>query len=549
MKSFQYNRLFIAALSILVFISCKKNEYNSDVNLPRQFKPGDISVAAGETQAVLEWLPSLFTTGKNASYTVELSKDTLFQNVEYTTVVDTSMATITDSILVVGQNYFARVKANALGTTNESGWVASSSFKITGEQIFFDVLDAELKDTSVILRWRTSPGVTKIVITPNGGTSFDVPLNAADVTAEQKLIKGLTQLTTYKAEIYKNAIKKGTITFTTKEKSIYAVVLSSGDDLVTAVANAANGDIIGLQPGTYDCKDGTGAFANLTVSQKTVIIQSLSGDPTNTKVNFKEVTLSGDGAGITTKGIEWDGTAGNADYFINLTGSASSGAPAVFTDVFVNNCIVHKTNNCFIRANRGSNAGDQKIDTIKVNNTIAYANGTGSYHYFMLDKLQFKDLEVVSSTFYDIARAIISWATNMTAPTPTVLIDHSTINSWGFSSRDNILLDANNNVVNANFQNSIFANTPKSGQSVGGNMVRANTSSTINFSYNNYFNLNTGGATSVPMSFASYVQMSNNQTIDLGWTNATTDFTLPAASPLKTASTTNGPIGDPRWAF
>jgi hypothetical protein len=51
------------------------------------------------------------------------------------------------------------------------------------------------------------------------------------------------------------------------------------------------------------------------------------------------------------------------------------------------------------------------------------------------------------------------------------------------------------------------------------------------------------------MSFASYVQMSNNQTIDLGWTNATTDFTLPAASPLKTASTTNGPIGDPRWAF
>jgi len=44
------------------------------------------------------------------------------------------------------------------------------------------------------------------------------------------------------------------------------------------------------------------------------------------------------------------------------------------------------------------------------------------------------------------------------------------------------------------------------------------------------------------------VQSSANTTTDLGWTATTTSFTLPAGSALRTASTTGGAIGDPRWA-
>lgn len=200
-----------------------------------------------------------------------------------------------------------------------------------------------------------------------------------------------------------------------------------------------------------------------------------------------------------------------------------------------------------MRGNRGGNNA-HKIDSIYVNNTIAYQNGTGTYHYFMIDKLEFKHFEVANSTMYDIARAFISWATNITMPAvPTIIVRNSTINSFGFGDRNNILLDANANVVNATYKNNIIANTPKPGQNVLGSAMRAGAASTIFFQYNNYFNLQ-GGNPLAPLTFPAYVQMANNQTIDLGWTATTTDFTLPAGSPLRTASDSGGPVGDPRWA-
>ncbi len=541
----QLGSLFV--LLAVMFTACKKTEFDPNFELPRQFKPGDINIAAGEIQATLSWSPSLFTQG--TSYTVEVSKDTTFQTPSpIIKVVDTAWVTITDDELEINQKYFARVKANTLNNTAESGWVYSESFMITGEQIFFDVLDAELKDNSVILRWRPTAGLTKIVLTPTVGTPVEIPLTATDVDNEFKLIEDLDELTEYSAEVFRGTVSKGFVSFTTKEKSIYVVILNPGDDIIEAVNNAASGEIIGLNPGTYDLKDGSGAYANLVISQKHIGLESVTLDPTSTKVNFKEIKLNGTGAGITFKGIEFDGTAAGADYFINLTGLNSDGEAAEFTSITVDNCIVHKTNNAFMRGNRGS-ANAHKIDFIKVNNTLAYENGTGSYHYFMIDKLEFKTLELTNNTFYDIARAFISWATNMTMPAvPQIIINQNTINNYGFSGRNNILIDANANNINATIQNNIIANTPKPGQAIGSSALRAGDNSVVTFSYNNTFNFN-GGDPLAPLTFPSIVQQSNNLNIDLGWTATTTDFTLPAGSPLRTAGNTGGPIGDPRWAF
>ncbi len=547
MKKFSYY-LLLAGTFFMAFTGCKRDEFNSEVNLPRQFKPGEINITPGEIQAEIEWAASLFTGNKDVTYTVQLSQDSAFTGtVIQERVVDTTYTVFSDDVLNVMEWYFVRVKANALGSTAESGWVHSERFRITGEQIFLPISDIDLKDVSVLLKWRTSPGLTKIVLTPQGGPAGDIMLTPADLTAQEKLLEGLTPLTTYTAEIYRNNIKKGTISFTTKEPSLYTVTLQPGDDLVAAVANAADGDVIGLEPGTYNLTDAGGAYVNLVISAKTVSIVSTSGDPSDTKVNFKEVKLNGTGAGVRIRGIEWDGTAGNADYFINLTGLNSDSEAAIFTDVIVENSIVHKTNNAFMRGNRGGNNA-HKIDSIYVNNTIAYQNGTGTYHYFMIDKLEFKHFEVANSTMYDIARAFISWATNITMPAvPTIIVRNSTINSFGFGDRNNILLDANANVVNATYKNNIIANTPKPGQNVLASAMRAGAASTIFFQYNNYFNLQ-GGTPLAPLTFPAYVQMANNQAIDLGWTATTTDFTLPAGSPLRTASDTGGPVGDPRWA-
>src|SRR5215217_5449325 len=132
MQTATYNffRIVFLPAVLLVFLgSCKKTK-DQELNLPRQFKPGDIKVTAGETQAKLAWPASLFTVA-DAPYTVEVSTDTLFQSAPHLTkVTNTPALTLTENDIAIEVKYFARVKANAVNTTAESGWVRSNSFRI-----------------------------------------------------------------------------------------------------------------------------------------------------------------------------------------------------------------------------------------------------------------------------------------------------------------------------------------------------------------------------------------------------------------------------------
>jgi hypothetical protein len=326
------------------------------------------------------------------------------------------------------------------------------------------------------------------------------------------------------------------------------LLLSEGDDLLEAVNSAANGDLIGLNPGTYSITNSSGAYTNLVILQKNITITSISGNPADTRVNFKEITLKGTGAGVSLRGIEFNGAAGNADYFINFTGLATDAEAANFANVVVDNSIVKNTNNSLIRANRGANNA-HKIDSITLRNSIFADNGSSAgFDYILLDKLEFNSLLIRNSTFYNSGRRLISWATNITAPKPVILIDQVTINSIGYGGRDNVLIDANANPVDFTMKNSIMANTPKPGQTLGNNLLRASsTSSSVVISHSNLFNLSNGAATPADLVIPAYVVQQNNISVDLGWTGTTTSFTLPASSPVRTASETNGPIGDPRW--
>jgi hypothetical protein len=68
-------------------------------------------------------------------------------------------------------------------------------------------------------------------------------------------------------------------------------------------------------------------------------------------------------------------------------------------------------------------------------------------------------------------------------------------------------------------------------------------------SFSNYFNLSDGAATPTDLSWPALLTQQNVSMENLGWNNDTDDFTLPGASPLRTAGSSGGPIGDPRWAF
>lgn len=112
---------------------------------------------------------------------------------------------------------------------------------------------------------------------------------------------------------------------------------------------------------------------------------------------------------------------------------------------------------------------------------------------------------------------------------------------------DNSLIDLNANAISVTIRNSIIGNIPYPGQTVGNNLMRV-TNSTVTITHSNTFKFSNGAATPVALTIPATVAQTNNKTIDLGWTSATTDFTLPPGHELRTSGTTGGAIGDPRWA-
>ena len=535
----------ILSAMAMVISSCKKEE-EVPTEPARIFKPSDVKIAAGETSAKLTWTIPLMSTSKALKYSIDFSTDSLFATIKYSTTADTAGVTVTEDNLAVRTKYYARVKAIATATQPESKYVRSSAFQLTGIQLFLPVRDNEIKENNILLRYTATAGLSSIVLTPPTGSAVTVTLSTADANAGLKSISGLTAGTKYTAELFLGTKSKGITTFTTLAPTTYTVRLNPGDDLAAAITNAANGAVIGLNPGTYTLA------ATSFITQKTITIKSTSGNPNDTKVNYKEFDLEGTGAGLTLSGIEFDGTAGASLYFLNLIGSqTANGSAATFTNLVVDNCIAHGSTTAFLRGDRGTNAKDFKITGITVNNSIVYdmgANGSSTYYTFNITKLQFNTLTVSKSTFYNCGPGLVLTSTIATGDqTPVISIANSTVNGFGGSGKY-ALLDANTNPVNFSIQNSIFANTPKSGTVLAAAIRGTGAGSSLNITNSNYFNLSTSLAGGSALTFGTAV-LTSNQTINLGWSATTTDFSLPLGSPLRTASSTSTAIGDPRWTY
>jgi hypothetical protein len=535
-KTMKTNKIFITlifVLSILSLTNCK-DEFKviKTLNVDAAFSPTALTVSiVNFTQASFSWIQ----IGKAESYTLEFFENATlsFTGTPYKVIEGIKFNELPYIAEGFEGNTTYSVRLKAIGNGIGDSKYVSTTFTTGVEQIFLPLYSSQITETSALFKWKVTPGITRILITPvAGGTAITIPINASAAAAGQINATGLTQNTNYDARIYSGTVSRGMLAFTTQANSVATQTVTPADDLATIIANAPNNAVIGLQPGTYDL-----TALNTEIISKTITLQSVSKNPNNTKVNFKQFNVKGTGAGLKFTGIEFDGTT-IADYFINVVGLNSDGEAAIFKSIIVENCKVRGTKNCLIRANRGGNNA-HKFDDIKFENDILYDNGVSSYAYFIMDKSEFKTFVVTNSTIYNSARQFISWATNITtAVTPLITVDHITLNAFGSGGRNYIILDANGNTVTFNMTNSIVANTPKDA-TVGTSGFRG--SGTLNFNNNNYFNLNTGGGLQVSVTGA------NNKTIDLGWTLTTTTFALPAGSVLRTAGTANDPIGDPRW--
>lgn len=397
MKNFKYCRSFLAGLALSIFLlSCEKKEYDPNFELSRQFTSSGFRITEGETSVKVEWAPSLFTEGKPVSYTIEVSKTADFQGTPvYTKKVEATEVTITNSDLQVRQPYYARVKTNALNSTAESNWVVSPSFIIKGEQIFVaPVPESDIIDRAVILRWTTTPGVTKIVLTPQAATSFEIPITAGDNTAGQKLVENLAPNTTYTAEIFVGTLSKGFLTFKTKATitgtSIIDLRSISGRPSVLAdtLPVIPSGSIVILKRGlTYNISSTTNLTKSVTILSGTDFIPDLASIYFTSNFNiaanssidsivFQDLNLySDDYASRYVFNINQVGTIGKVK-FENVRGhrfrgffrmqTGSTGTKV--TDFIMNNSIVDSLRDFSLVNTNNSNT----VANIKVTNTTIY---------------------------------------------------------------------------------------------------------------------------------------------------------------------------------
>ena len=392
-----YNKILPAFLIVALLIGCDKDTEIEDPNLPRMFTPVGLRLTVAQTQVKLEWNPSLFSQDKDVQYTVEISKDSSFQTAPaFTKVVDTTFIVVTDADIAIRQRYFARIKTNAAGSTPESKyWIVSAPFTMTGEQIFVvPVPESDIIDNAVILRWTTTPGVSKIVITPPTGSPVDVVISAADNTAGFKLIGNLLGSTTYSAEIFAGTRSKGLLSFTTKATITGANIIDlrgiTGRPSVLAdtIPIIPSGSIVILKRGlTYNFTATTSLNKSLTILSGSDFIPDLASIFMGSNFNltagtaidslvFQDLNMYSDDYNAKyIFNINTVGTIGKVR-FENVRGHKfrgffriqTGGAGAQVTDLTIRNCVIDSLRDFSLVNTNNSN----KVANIIVSNTTLY---------------------------------------------------------------------------------------------------------------------------------------------------------------------------------
>lgn len=410
--------------------SCKKVEEPASFHPDRMFTPTDITATGGETEATITWRASLFASGPDVSYTLEISPNQDFSGTPtFTSVYNGLEAIVTDANLAVRTNYYARVKANATANAAASNnWVATTTtFQITGEQLFLPIDDNTLTAMSVVLAWKPTPDLTKIVLTPNGGTGTDHTLTATDLADAKKAFNGLTPSTQYTAEIFKGTTSKGTITFNTKSgppAGTTTVVVTPTDDLAALIAAATPGTVFLLEQNTLYATDNAIVLpdgASFTVW----------GDhgPNKPVLAFNGITLPNNAGTIRFENVDVTGyqnndpTAAKRNYIFNQSATTNTEA------IIFENCIIRNFTNTPFRL-QGSNS--ITINNLTVNRCISYdigdngSNGTYAFVHTNVATGKFNNIAITNSTLYKIGYSVIL---HSAAPSLSVTIENCTFDN------------------------------------------------------------------------------------------------------------------------
>jgi len=416
--------------------------------------------------------------------------------------------------------YSFRVQAITEGSSSRDSKWSGAYAKTEAEQIFETVDDADIKPTSVTLRWPAGQEAATITLTP-GNIVYNV--TQADIAAGAATITGLTPETNYTAVLARsNGKTRGTAKFTTgvvlEETDI---LVKAGSDIVAAINNAPAGYRLVVEPGEYGIAAEAADFGGSVTISKPLVIKGLRKNEhpvikgrlkVEADLTIDQITFDGKG---TDGGQAFDFSAeGQLDHF-KITNSEIMNYTKGF--YYINKAV--------------------KVSSITISGCIMNGIVCDGGDMFDCRAGAIEKLTISNNTIYNSCaeRDLVRYddkSSNFAGVAPVILIDHNTIvGACNTASRRILYVRFKGNSIT--FTNNIVTN------SVGNFSNQKNTAEPT-FDNNIYFNAD-GFVTAGANANALFVD-SKGTILDPQFADAANgNFTIGNDNVKDTKA------GDPRW--
>ena len=224
MKNYIKNLGYIALCATLTFTACSddRDALIEDLDFDRALSPVDV-------KATVENIVNVKLTWIAVPNAVSYKIDVYDISEDETGTLTASFASETNNVLITGLG--GGTKYRALVTSIGGEGIADSktsevTFTTGNEQIFVDIVDADLEINSVIVRW--SAGEVADVIYVIDQNNEDAEKLTFEITEEEieagaKELTGLNDNTKYKIELRRDGKIRGTLSVTTPEDLSWAI--------------------------------------------------------------------------------------------------------------------------------------------------------------------------------------------------------------------------------------------------------------------------------------------------------------------------------------
>ena len=300
-------------------------------------------------------------------------------------------------------------------------------------------------------------------------------------------------------------------------------------NFATNYGAANDGDVLMLAAGTYS---GTIQFP----TGKTITLKADAG----TSPVFTGNVRSSAGVAATGGGLIFDGVEINlnSDYFID-------GDIGNITILAFRNLTIRNVNRCLLRTNAASEGST--ITTIEITNCIIRDCGNNDYN-LIWPRHFVRNVIVKNSTLYNYVRGESLFLPNHAANTSNVItftFENNTVYKWAKSNDRALCKTEGKYSSNSTYT---FKNNIVTVPGVAGMLPQIVQTSTGTIVGENNLIVNYGGYTGGTTRNINDLTLAGLELETIGFPDPENgDFTILDSSPLATAGTGGGPIGDPRW--